>query len=155
MTDEPNWLLVSRLDAVLAGLAGADPARAEALWREADRAVAEAGAGEEADVALPVLERSAAELAGLLERWRARKTPLSAWDQAVLKRAMKALKRRIELTRADDDVSSSRNPLTKGASSSITGVRPPERYPADIWALLVVLGRVRDAGDGVLEPTGV
>jgi hypothetical protein len=153
VTDTENWLLISRLRAVAARLApGGDASAADAAWREAEAAVAAAGAGEEAAVALPVLLKDASELDALLAAWAARKHPLTAWDQAVLKRAMNAYKRRLKLTRADDEVSSSRNPMSRGATSSITGVPPPEQYTRDVWDVLVSQGRLRDAGDGLLEP---
>jgi hypothetical protein len=72
----------------------------------------------------------------------------------VLKRAMKAFRRRLKLTRTEDESSASRNPLSRGETSGVTGVRPPERYPAEVWELLVALGRLRDAGHGLLEQPG-
>lgn len=148
-----NWLLCSRLRAIHARLAaGTDPAAATVAWRQAEAAVHAAGADEDAAVALPVLERDLGELTALLSAWDARKTPLPAWDQAVLKRAMNAYKKRLKLARADDAISSSRNPLSRGASSGILGIRPPDQYEQEIWDLLVAHGRLRDAGDGLLEP---
>jgi len=148
-----NWLLCSRLRAIHARLAaGTDPAAATVAWRQAEAAVHAAGADEDAAVALPVLERDLGELTALLSAWDARKTPLPAWDQAVLKRAMNAYKKRLKLARADDAISSSRNPLSRGASSGILGIRPPDQYAQEIWDLLVAHGRLRDAGDGLLEP---
>jgi hypothetical protein len=156
VADPENWLLVTRLRAVAARLA--DPAAsapdADAAWREAMTAVTAAGAEEDAAVALPVLERDPKELAALLRAWDERKASLSAWDQAVLKRAMNSFKKRLKVTRADDSGSGSRNPLSRGASSSILGVRAPEQYTPDVWALLVAQGRLRDGGDGLLEPAG-
>jgi len=153
VADTENWLLRTRLRDCRARLeAGGDPASVDAAWREAERAVAEAGAGEDAAVALPVLERDVSALRALLAAWDARSLPLTAWDQAVLKRAHNAYKKRLKLTRADDEFSSSRNPLSRGASSGITGVRPPEQYTQDIWDVLVAQGRLRDGGHGLLEP---
>lgn len=150
-----NWLLCTRLrtlrDRLAAGAAGPE---ADALWRAADRDVAAAGASEDATVALPVMERSLPDLAALLDAWDRRAAPLPAWDQAVLKRAMNAFKKRLKLTRADDEVSSNRNPLSRGTSSSIVGVRAPEAYTEDVWRLLVLHGRLRDAGGGLYEPAG-
>jgi hypothetical protein len=152
VADVEHWLLITRLRAVHArAAASTSPADAEAAWRDADDAVRAAGAAEEADVALPVMERDAAALGALLQAWDARRTPLTAWDKAVLDRALNALKRRLKLTRADDEFSSSRNPMSRGATSGITGVRPPEPYTPDVWELLVAHGRLRDAGDGLLE----
>jgi len=155
MTTPENWLLSSRLRALAQRLAlGVDAGETEVLWRAADRDVAAADAGEDAATALPVLERSLGELESLVSAWDSRTTPLPAWDQAVLKRAMNAFKKRLKLTRADDEVSSNRNPLSRGVSSSILGITPPEQYTADVWAVLVAQGRLRDAGDGLLEPAG-
>ena len=152
-TTPENWLLSTRLRALRDRLsAGVDAAEAETAWRAADRDVAAADAGEDAATALPVLARSLAELDALVAAWDARTTPLPAWDQAVLKRAMNAFKKRLKFTRADDEVSSNRNPLSRGVSSSILGITPPEQYTADIWEVLVAQGRLRDAGDGLLEP---
>jgi hypothetical protein len=67
---------------------------------------------------------------------------------------MNAYKKRLRLFRTDDEASSSRNPLSRGARSSIAGVRPPEAYGEDVWALLVAHGRLRDGGHGLLEPAG-
>ena len=153
MADAENWLLITRLRAAHARATGGEVGTA---WRDAQAAVSGAGADEEADVALPVLEQDAAALGALIAAWDARRVPLTAWDKAVLDRALNALKRRLKLTRADDEFSSSRNPMSRGATSGITGVRPPEPYTQDVWDLLVAHGRLRDGGDGLLElpPTG-
>lgn len=153
MNEPDNWLLLTRLHALRDRLAAADgPGAGDAVWGEADRLVAATGCSEEAAIALPVLERSLDELDALLGLWDARRLPLSAWDQAVLKRAMNAFKKRLKVTRGDDEVSSNRNPMSRGVSSSIVGVRAPEQYSPDIWARLVAEGRLRDAGDGLFEP---
>ena len=153
MTDTENWLLTHRLKGLRARIAAsADPSEIASAWKQAEAAIAAAGAAEDATIALPVLERDLSELSALLAAWDARTVPLPAWDQAVLKRAMNAYKKRLKLTRTDDEISSSRNPLSRGASSSILGVRPPEQYSQEVWDLLVAHGRLRDGGDGLLEP---
>jgi len=152
VADDENWLLKTRLGSLRARIASADAREAAAAWVEAQAVVSAAGAAEEAEVALPVLERDLPLLEALLKGWEARTLPLVAWDQAVLKRALNAYKRRLKLTRADDEFSSSRSPFSRGASSGIMGTRPPEQYSQDIWDLLVQRGRLRDAGDGLLEP---
>ena len=152
--DEGNWLLSTRLRALAAALAAtSDPAETARHWHEAQAAIAAAGADQDADVALPVLEKSLPDLQALLAAWDTARAGLPAWDLAVLKRAMKAFRRRIDLARADEESSTSRNPLSRGESSGITGVRPPEQYPPDVWDLLVRQGRLRDAGQGILEST--
>lgn len=150
MTTPENWLLLHRLRGIAERLADAD-ADADALWAEADRLIATAGAEEDAEIALPILDRSEEELAQLLEGWEKGTIHMAEWDKAVLARAMKAFRRRLKLSRLDDESSASRNPLSRGDSSSIAGVRPPEQYGPEIWAFLVAKGRLRDGGHGILE----
>jgi len=154
VTEPENWLLATKLAALRGRIAAAEPGSvaADVAWRQAEAVVAAAGAGEDAVIALPVLEHELSELTALLAAWDTRAVPLSAWDQAVLKRAMNAYKKRLKLTRGDDEISSNRNPLSRGATSSIVGVRAPEQYSQDIWDRLVAQGRLRDGGDGLLEP---
>ena len=68
-----------------------------------------------------------------------------------LKRAMKAFRKRLKLTRLDDESRLGGDAMTKGEKSSVCGVRPPEQYPPDVWQELVALGRLRDIGHGLYE----
>lgn len=152
MEGPDNWLLCDRIQAFAAELADAeDEAAARVLWRQMERVIERAEAGEDAEIMLPVLERSLEDVHALLDGWRTGQMPLPAWDKAVLKRAMKAYRKRLKLARLDDESSGSRNPLSKGEESSILGVKPPEQYSAEIWARLIEQGRLRDGGYGLLE----
>jgi hypothetical protein len=152
MATVENWLLCRRLAALADEVAAAAPGEADAVWERMERVVEDAGAAEDADVALPVLERSLPLVRALLVAWDAGTRPLSAWDAAVLHRAMNAYRKRRKLMRLDDESSASRNPLSRGGTSDIVGIRPPERFPQEVWDLLVARGRLRDAGHGLLEP---
>ena len=150
VSDSDNWLVCDRLRDLAAEAAkGGDADRA---WRQMERLLETADLGEDADLMLPVLEKSLPDLHALLQAWDAGRAPLPAWDKAVLKRAMKAFRKRLKLARLDDESSASRNPLSKGETSRILGVRPPEQYPALIWDRLIAQGRLRDGGHGLLEP---
>lgn len=151
MESSENWLLCDRIHTLAAELAAADEPGQAVLWRQMERAIESADAGEDADIMLPVLERSLADLHGLFDGWRTGQLPLPEWDKAILKRAMKAYRKRLKLARLDDESSGSRNPLSKGETSSILGVKPPEQYPPEIWARLIEQGRLRDGGYGLLE----
>ena len=152
VTTPENWLLCARLRALAARLAeGADPTEADRLWAEAERSIAAAGADEDADIALPVWERSQVALEDLIATWDAGAGHLPAWDRAVLKRALKAFRKRLKLARLDDESSASRNPLSRGESSSITGIKPPEQYDREIWDMLIAQGKLREAGYDLLE----
>lgn len=152
MSATDNWLLCDRVQELAAEIAAAPDEAAQATpWRMLERALEKAGAAEDADLMLPVLERSLPEVHALLDGWRVGTRPLPDWDKAVLKRAMKAFRKRLKLARLDDESSASRNPLSKGEHSSILGVRPPEQYGPHIWQRLIEQGRLRDGGHGLLE----
>jgi hypothetical protein len=61
-----------------------------------------------------------------------------------LKRAYKAFKKRIKLTRLDDE-----SGLSKGSKrSAIAGITPPTGFPPGIWEELVAQGRLKREGSG-------
>jgi hypothetical protein len=72
-------------------------------------------------------------------------------SKETLTAAMKAFKRRLKLTRLDEESKIGRNPLTSGARSGITGIRPPEQYPQAVWDELVRAGKLRSIGHGLYE----
>jgi hypothetical protein len=57
-----------------------------------------------------------------------------------LKRALKAFKKRLKLTRLDDESSLSR---AGGRKSGITGITPPTGHPPGIWEELVKMGKLK------------
>ncbi len=68
-----------------------------------------------------------------------------------IKRAVKAFRRRLKLTREEDEARLGNDAMTQGRKSSIVGVKPPEQYPQEVWDELVKRGRMRSLGDGVYE----
>ena len=152
MKQQDDWLLSNRLRAIAARLEeGVDPAEEETLWAAAEADLEAADADEDADIALPVLDRSLEELRAVIEAWDAGKRALPPWDRTILKRALKAFRKRLKLARLDDESSSSRNPLSTGQSSSIVGVRAPEQVSQEVWDTLIAQGKLRDGGFGTLE----
>ncbi len=67
------------------------------------------------------------------------------------KRAMKAFKKRLKLTRLDEESSLGGGPFSGGRDSGIVAIRPPDRYPKEAWDKLVEMGRLRDAGNGLYQ----
>ena len=63
-------------------------------------------------------------------------------DKIVLKRAMKAYRKRLKVTRRDDESRGSHGPFSGGAVSGVMGIRPPAQYPQAVWDELVRLGRL-------------
>ena len=151
MDTSDNWLLCNKIRALFEELGAADDDAAAGIWRRMEFTMEKAGAEEDADLMLPVLDRSKDEVKTVLDGWIAGTTKLSEWDNAVLKRALKAFRKRLKLTRQDDESSVSPDPLSKGEASSILGVRPPEQYPQEVWDMLIAQGKLRAGGHGVLE----
>jgi hypothetical protein len=56
------------------------------------------------------------------------------------KRALKAFKKRMKLTRLDDESGLSRG---GGKKSGITGITPPTGHPPGIWEELVTFGKLK------------
>lgn len=79
------------------------------------------------------------------------RNPDGSFTNDTLKRAMKAFRRRLKLTRADDESRLGHNAMTKGNRSSIVGVRPPDQYPHEVWEALVARGRLRRGHEGTYE----
>jgi len=62
-----------------------------------------------------------------------------------LKRALKAFKKRLKLTKLDEESGLSRG---GGKKSGITGISPPSGHPPGIWEELVTKGKLkRDMGN--------
>ncbi len=68
-----------------------------------------------------------------------------------LRKAMKAFKKRLKLTRLDDESSLGRGPMSGGKSSGIVAIMPPNQYPKAVWNELVARGRLKYAGQGLYQ----
>ncbi|NOY30255.1 MAG: hypothetical protein GXP28_08780 [Planctomycetes bacterium] len=68
-----------------------------------------------------------------------------------LKRAFKAFKKRLKLTRLDHESSLGVGPLSGGRPSGIVAITPPNQYPRAVWEALVKKGRLKNAGQGLYE----
>lgn len=79
------------------------------------------------------------------------RNPDGTFTKETLQRAMKALKKRLKVTRLDDESRLGRDPMSKGGRSGISGVKPPDQYPAEVWQALEQKGRIRAIGHGLYE----
>ena len=68
-----------------------------------------------------------------------------------LKKALKAFRKRLKLTRLDEESRLGGRGLTGGRASGIVAIMPPEDFPASVWEELVRQGRLRKAGGGTYE----
>jgi hypothetical protein len=73
-------------------------------------------------------------------------TPSPTPDE--LKAALKAFKKRLKLTRLDNESRLSGGPLT-GRASDIVGISPPNQYPTAVWEELARQGKIRKLGGGL------
>lgn len=68
-----------------------------------------------------------------------------------LKQAMKAFKKRLKLTRLDDESNVGGGPFSGGRASGIVGIQPPNQYPRAVWEKLVEQGRLRRVSAGLYQ----
>ncbi|MCI0460447.1 MAG: hypothetical protein L0Z62_26130 [Gemmataceae bacterium] len=76
-------------------------------------------------------------------------TPAPSADE--LKKALKAFKKRLKLTRLEEESKISRRPVTGGRQSSIVAITPPNQFPQVLWDELVRQGKLKKAGSGMYE----
>jgi hypothetical protein len=68
-----------------------------------------------------------------------------------LKLALKAFKKRLKLTRLDEESEIGRNPMSGGRKSEIFAIVPPNQYAQAVWDELVKQGKLKYAGHGTYE----
>ncbi|MDP6634030.1 MAG: hypothetical protein QGG42_03960 [Phycisphaerae bacterium] len=72
-------------------------------------------------------------------------------DSETCKKALKAFRKRLAVTRLDDESQLGRSPLSKGASSGPLAISPPIEWPDAVWRELARQGKLRDVGGGFYE----
>jgi len=65
-----------------------------------------------------------------------------------LKLALKAFKKRLKVTRLDNDSKIGVGPLSS-SRGSITAIAPPNQYPPSVWEALARQGKIKSAGHGL------
>jgi len=65
-----------------------------------------------------------------------------------LKHAIKVFKKRLKLTRLDDESRLGRSPLSSAGNSGIQSIMPPREIPQAIWDELVARGQLTREPDG-------
>ena len=64
-------------------------------------------------------------------------------EKSELDRALKAFKKRLKLTRQDNESSFVNRPLSGGKVSGIVAVTPPEGFPPEVWEELLRIGKLK------------
>jgi hypothetical protein len=68
-----------------------------------------------------------------------------------LKHALKAFRKRLKLTRLDEESKIAGGPLSSGHRADIVAITPPNQFPQSIWDELVRQGKLKKAGHGMYE----
>jgi hypothetical protein len=66
-----------------------------------------------------------------------------------LTQAYKAFKKRLKLTRLDDESRVGRSPMSSGGQSGVTAITPPNQFPKEVWEELARQGKLKHAGGGM------
>jgi len=74
-------------------------------------------------------------------------------DAETCRRALRAFRKRLALTRLDDESRLGHGPLSKGRDSNLAAIVPPSEWPQSIWQELVRKGRLHYIGHGLYELT--
>jgi hypothetical protein len=122
----------------------------DAAWESARQAVGGL-ADPDADLVAAVGARDTGALRTVLAAWSAGTRPLCVHDRDLLKRAMRAFRKRLGVTRLDDESTVGGGPTSGGRSSGIAGITAPREYPRAVWLELARQGRLVNAGQGVFE----
>jgi hypothetical protein len=81
-------------------------------------------------------------------------TPESPFSKEDLKKAYQAFKKRMKLTKLDDESKVGHGPMSGGGRSGVVAILPPNQFPKEIWQELVKQGRLKNAGHGMYEMAG-
>jgi hypothetical protein len=68
-----------------------------------------------------------------------------------LRKAMKAFKKRLKLTRLDDDSRLGHSPLTGSNRTKVVAIQPPSGFGREIWEELADKGLLKRDGTGFYE----
>lgn len=69
-----------------------------------------------------------------------------------LKSALKAFRKRLKVTRLDDESKlGGRGAMTSGRRSTVVGITPPAEFPRAVWDELVRQGHLRYLGQGLYQ----
>jgi len=155
MTSAPT--IVTQLDELMTAIRGYDdPRRAAGEWKQVYKLLQKTDLPS-VRVTHVVGMRDVVRLTELIDQLRApaaAAAPPDTPSAGTCRRAMRAFRKRLALTRLDDESQiSSHSPLSKGAESRLAAIVPPSEWPESVWQELVRQGKLRYIGHGVYELT--
>lgn len=68
-----------------------------------------------------------------------------------LRNALKAFKKRLKLSKLDDESSLGHGSMSSGKSSDLVAITPPHQYPRAVWDQLVAQGKLKYTGQGMYQ----
>ena len=71
-----------------------------------------------------------------------------------LRKAMKAFRRRVKLTKLDQESKLGVGPMSSGRTAEFESMIPPHEFPAKVWKALAAEGRLEDTGRGFYKLPG-
>ena len=71
-----------------------------------------------------------------------------------LKAAFKAFRKRLKLTRLDEESKLGGGPMSSGRDCGIVAIMPPGQFAQAVWDELVRQGKLKKAGGGTYELVG-
>jgi len=157
MTSDPTT--VTKLDELMTAIRGYDdPRRAAGEWKQVYKLLQKTDLPTDR-VTHVVGMRDVARLTELIDQLRAPATAsvpphADAPSAETCRRAMRAFRKRLALTRLDEESKiSSHSPLTKGEDSRMAAIVPPIDWPESVWQELVRQGKLRYIGHGFYQQT--
>ena len=66
----------------------------------------------------------------------------------LLKKALKAFRKRLKLTHLNEESKLGGRAMTGGHKSTVVAIMPPYQYPREVWEELVRQGKLKPAGSG-------
>ena len=154
MSTDPQ--LIENLESILQEInQHDDPRRASTEWKQAFNLLKKTDLNANT-VANVIAMRGVDRLQELINQLKAPveidNTPDESVDDETCRNAMRAFKKRLKLTRLDDESQVvSRDPLSKGSGSGISAIIPPTEFPTKVWKELVRRGKLRYAREGFYE----
>jgi hypothetical protein len=106
---------------------------------------------EQDEAARIVEQKDGAALGALLDRIENPAPPAAAKAEAThqeMKDAMHAFRKRLKLSRLNDESKLGGRYTSGGKKSKIDAVEAPREFPPRVWKALVEAGKLRDAGQG-------
>ncbi len=68
--------------------------------------------------------------------------------------ALKAFRKRLKLTRLDDESRIGHGPMSGGGKSGVVAITPPNQFSRKVWEELARQGKLKHVGHGLYELVG-